>query len=270
MNCGVEAIASIEAFEARIAETSDEEPDAPGVLEVATAMDLAIRGSGAWFNDPGINYLVNKAVDLGWAYRSSGEHDFSQDPTFAPSPVVEDPAPTITVEAVGAALVALGWAVEVDGASWYKGDYMADGEGQQFTVTRGDGGVRASVGDPVAIQVDEDAAAVAARINALVPADAQNDERRSPTDAELNAMAMAGGEVFNTVSKVKGNDSVPKAAHGGARAKDIKSVQVNAVILANQFSGVATSVDARYFGYFEKVYKKPDYFTSPPALAPLW
>lgn len=33
-----------------------------------------------------------------------------------------------------------------------------------------------------------------------------------------------------------------------------------AVVLANQPAGVAVQVDANYFGYFDKTYKKPDYF----------
>lgn len=39
-------------------------------------------------------------------------------------------------------------------------------------------------------------------------------------------------------------------------------VKISAVVLINQESGVGHAVDARFFGYFDKVFKKPDYYAS--------
>lgn len=49
---------------------SPERTDAPGILEVETAMTQAGNGS-AWWSDAGVNYVINKAATLGWVARPS-------------------------------------------------------------------------------------------------------------------------------------------------------------------------------------------------------
>lgn len=52
------------------------------------------------------------------------------------------------------------------------------------------------------------------------------------------------------------------AAMRGDTKNFVKRTKVNAVILANEQEGVATAVDAKYFGYFDKQFKQPGYFVA--------
>lgn len=58
--------------------------------------------------------------------------------------------------------------------------------------------------------------------------------------------------------------SMAKAANGAlsgsGSSKDVKALAYKAVVLVNQEAGKAVLVDARYFAYFDKIYKQPDYY----------
>lgn len=65
---GVSADAARAALETHFA---GDTPAAPGMFEIEAAMKLATSGAGLWYNDPSINHVVNKAVELGYASRLS-------------------------------------------------------------------------------------------------------------------------------------------------------------------------------------------------------
>lgn len=77
------------------------------------------------------------------------------------------------------------------------------------------------------------------------------------------------------VDRVTPNDATiplePTANYEDVQASQRSSVsalqkrpqmKISAVVLLNQEAGAGVTVDARYFGYFDKVYKQPDYYAS--------
>jgi len=65
-----EAVAAIEAFEARLSPSGAENPASPGIFELAAAMK-ATSGTGAWWSDPSIEHVLRKAAELGYVARPS-------------------------------------------------------------------------------------------------------------------------------------------------------------------------------------------------------
>lgn len=65
-----EAVAAIEAFEARLSAKSVDNPASPGIFEIAAAMK-ATSGTGAWWSDPSIDHVLRKAAELGYVARPS-------------------------------------------------------------------------------------------------------------------------------------------------------------------------------------------------------
>lgn len=57
--------------------------------------------------------------------------------------------------------------------------------------------------------------------------------------------------------------SLAKAAAQRGSNKDVKTVKTDAVVLVNEQAGVAVLVDSKYFGYFDKQFKQPDYLVEP-------
>ena len=57
--------------------------------------------------------------------------------------------------------------------------------------------------------------------------------------------------------------SVAEVGRRGGKQSEVKKVKTDAVVLLNEQSGLALLVDSKYFGYFDKQFKRPDYFVAP-------
>lgn len=77
-----------------------------------------------------------------------------------------------------------------------------------------------------------------------------------PRDATLRLEPVA---FYDKTDRVIDNGAMMRS---GGKKSNVAEVKTNAVILANEEAGVAVQVDAKYFGYFDKTYKQPDYLVA--------
>lgn len=88
----------------------------------------------------------------------------------------------------------------------------------------------------------------------------ESNLRRLSEDAVSRVVPRDATLKVEPIALYESTENGSKSTVSALQRKD--AVKVKAVVLSSESAGLAVPVDARYFGYFDKQFKQPDYFVS--------